>query len=259
MTATRERPPFLFVCGAPGTGNTFLFLSLVEDERVYGIDEDAFGSTLERLVRSEREFGRCPHGVAAFAAFLHALRADRDTLVLKTPNNLHALGLLRRHLPNEVAAVCMVREPRAAIVSGIERHRRPPREVAELWARDMRLLLAPENADVVVARYEQLVTDPDALLDTIARRMPIAPAVRAYARRMRDPARADAARWRRRVEPDVAREIDASVIALGLDALHADVVRRADADGAWEAPPAPRTRLLAPARRLLYRAWYRWS
>ncbi|HEX4936530.1 MAG TPA: sulfotransferase, partial [Gemmatimonadaceae bacterium] len=131
-----ERPPFVFVVGAAGSGTTFMFRCLTQDPDTYGINEDALGPLLAQLQRSEEEFGRCPHSTAAFRDFLHALRADRPTLVLKTPSNLRCVDALRRVLPG-ARFVCLVREPHSAVASGLERHRQPVADVAALWQRDM--------------------------------------------------------------------------------------------------------------------------
>lgn len=56
MTTDARRSPipeFVFVCGAVGSGNTFMFGSLTKDEHVYGINEDGLGTTMRNFLRPE--------------------------------------------------------------------------------------------------------------------------------------------------------------------------------------------------------------
>jgi len=69
-------PEFVYVFGAVGSGNTFMFRCLTQDENTYGVNEDAFGSTLERLVGSEKDYAKCPHSISEFIRFMQALRKD---------------------------------------------------------------------------------------------------------------------------------------------------------------------------------------
>lgn len=256
-TAAVSRPSFVFIVGAVGSGNTLMFLSMIQDGSVYGINEDAFGSTLVRLLRSEREMHACPHSLVAFVRFLEALRGDRSTLVLKTPSNLRQFGDIRSHLPGS-SFICMVREPHAAVASGLARHAQPVSNVADLWMQDMEHVLEQADNHVVVIPFERLVTQPRLALETVTENvLELSPKVADYADRMADPRRASDSWWESRVNADVRKRIREEVRARDLQKLHRELLALA---------PAPlrditRTgRGAHPARRLrrlLFRAWYR--
>jgi hypothetical protein len=250
------RPPFLFVVGAPGSGNTLMFLSLVRDPHVYGVNEDAFGSTLGRLLRNDRAMGTCPHGVSRFVDFMNALRHDRATLVLKTPSNVRELPALREHLPGS-RFICMIREPHAAVASGLPRHRQSAASVAHLWKVDMERVLDSVRDDVLIVPFEALVAGPGRVFEVIAERVgPLSPEVGRYASRMADPERAADAWWQRRIDPDTQREIRRSVLDLDLPQTHRRVLALAPAEFRDGVDRAPVRRPLDRLRRLLFRARY---
>jgi hypothetical protein len=252
------RPQFLFIFGAAGSGNTFMFNCLAQDPGVYGINEDAFGATLERLLQSEREMGKCPHSVSAFVAFLRALRRDRPTLVLKTPSNLRRVELLRKHLP-QPRFICMVREPHAAIASGLERHNLPVREVADLWRRDAQQALELPREEACIVSFEALARDPAAALLEVSRRVfPLSPEATTYALRVNRPERADAAWWQGKVPAQVQAEIRDCVTRLRLTEMYFQLTATdAAAPTSQGRVPGWLSRPLRRAKREVFRGWYR--
>ncbi|TWT89742.1 hypothetical protein Mal64_01210 [Pseudobythopirellula maris] len=223
VTNSPPSPRFVFVFGAVGSGNTFMCSCLVRDSRVYGVNEDAFGATLERLVQSEKEFGSCPHSLEAFVRFLDDLRRDRSTLVLKTPSNLRRLDLIRKHLEG-ARFVYMIREPHAAIASGLERHGLPPEGVADLWAEDARRYLSSRGSDMIAVAYESLTRAPREALERVAAEvMPLDEGVMAYAEQSNRPERSSPNWWRERVGPAKAAEIEAMVASRSLGELYQEI------------------------------------
>ena len=256
-------PEFVFVCGAVGSGNTFTFNCLTQNENVYGIDEDAFGSTLARLLESERTTAKCPHSVDAFLEFLQALRRDRRTLLLKNPGNLRHANLLQKYLPRS-GFVVMIREPRAAIASGIARHREGTsiEDISRRWLRDWQHI-ANLDSDCLTVAYEQLARDPLAVMQRIADRiMPLPDAVFTYARRMHRPERADPERWKTKVDPEVADQIEHWVETLELERHYQSVAAMAEWNG--QAAPSEQAvaarsllrRPLVRAKKEFFRVWY---
>jgi len=251
-------PQFLFVFGAAGSGNTFMFSCITQDANVYGVNEDAFGSTLERLLQSEHEVGKCPHSLKTFLDFLFALRKDRRTLVLKTPSNLRRIELLRKHIPNP-RFIYMLREPHAAIVSGLSRHKQSVEEVAKIWQSDCKLLLDHQADDLTVVGYEQLARDPGAVIDRLAETvLPLSTDVAVYASRMHRPERSDDAWWKAKVSGDVQREIERWVDELALVDLHrqAGGEQTTVANGAVRSPGLLMRPLLR-AKKEFFRGWYK--
>ena len=257
-------PEFLFICGAVGSGNTFMFNCLTQDENVYGVNEDALGSTLHRLIESERDMGTCPHSIEAFLGFLQALRRDRRTLILKTPSNLRYIEILKKYLPRP-RFVTMIREPHAAITSGIARHANgtPIEKNAHIWLGDCRRY-AELGGDCLVVTFEDLARNPEAVMRRISDQvLPLSESVFTYARRMHDPQRADPQRWKTKVDKDVQRQIEHWVDTLQLEDLYRSIsataaTRRPDvSNGRAPAPSRPFRSLMARGTRQFFRGWYR--
>jgi len=241
-----------------------MFNCLTQDENVYGVNEDAFGSTLHRLIESEKSTGKCSHSIEAFLGFLLALRRDRRTLVLKNPGNLRYGKILLKYLPNS-RVVAMIREPRAAITSGVARHSEgtPIEENAKRWLRDCEHIVNLES-DCLVVAYEQLAGDPTAVMQRIADRiMPLSDAVFTYARQMHRPERANPERWKTKVAPEAADQIEHWVQVLELERHYQAVAAKAESNGqvtASEQAVAARSLLRRPLERVkkeFFRAWYR--
>ena len=226
-SATCPPPRFVFVCGAVGSGNTLLFDCLTRDSRTYGINEDALGSTLHRFIRSESDFGRCPHCLDAYLHFLDALRRDRDTLVLKTPSNLRHKSILERHIP-DARFLITVREPHAAIASGTFRHdaSKSVREIGEIWLRDYSLALK-SLGDAMIVPFEHMVTTPETVLKMISSRiMPVAPSVFEYAASVTNASRGSPGWWRSKVGDKTAARIERCVEELRLGEFYETLVER---------------------------------
>ncbi len=209
-------PEFVWICGAVGSGNTFLFRCLTKDPNVYGINEDALGNTLDRFVQSGIDMGTCPHGLESYVDFMHGLRRDRRTLILKTPSNIHFHRKIRKYLPGSRFIVTL-REPHAAIASGLSRHRADVEKVAEIWLKDTRL--AREIADAKhVVNFDELVTSPESVFKTLNNHiLPIDSGVLQYARKHARPRLASPNRWKTRVDNKTRREIELWVERLSLN------------------------------------------
>jgi len=260
----RSIPEFVFICGAVGSGNTFMFNCLAQDENVYGVNEDAFGSTLHRLIESERTMGKCPHSIQTFQGFLQVLRRDRRTLILRTPSNLRHVALLREHLPGP-RFIVMIREPHAAIVSGMARHAPGTsiEKIARIWLADFQYF-AELDCDSIVVTFEELVGNPMAALERVSSRvLPLSEAVFAYARRMHDPQRADGERWKTKVDEEVRRQIEHWVELLELEKVYQKITGEAGQGQTVAvrdiAPNGSSSfwRPLAMVRRQFFRGWYR--
>ncbi|MDM4018842.1 sulfotransferase family protein [Roseiconus lacunae] len=252
-----ETPNLVFVFGAVGSGNTFMYSCLTASPSTYGVNEDAMGATLERLIQSQTETGRCPHAVEAFISFLDALRADRNTLVLKTPSNLRRLTLLRKHLP-DARFVYMIREPHAAIVSGLKRHDANVMGVADHWETDARSYLQHCGGDMVAIAYEDLVRSPDEVFETLDRQtMPIDDEVKVYAHRMNRPERAGANRWKEKVDAVTASEIEREVRERSLSPLYGEIVGATATEGA--AAESVRDNAGTRLKKNLFRIYYRFA
>lgn len=215
---------YVFICGAVGSGNTFLFDCMTRDENIYGVNEDALGATLERLVQSEKDFARCPHSVDTFLAFLDALRRDRRTLVLKTPSNLRRRKLIGQYLADSHFIV-MVREPHAAIVSGLRRHEAGTEveKIARTWLNDYRESVQPDNRTTIVL-FENLIRQPSETLRRIDEQvMTLTPIVFQYAQQLASPQRATPAWWRSSVDGSTQVEIERWVRELRLDKYYEEL------------------------------------
>ena len=265
MVKDSDLPEFVFVCGAVGSGNTLMFQCLIHDKNVYGINEDALGSTLERLLSSQKDMNACPHSVAAFTRFLHDLRGDRRTLILKTPSNIRRHEILIKHLPKS-HFILMVREPHAAIVSGITRHGNDKRiaDIGEIWRRDTEIVLKLSTSGrSSCATYEKLASNPSQVLDQIADQvMPLSPDVYQYAERMAAPERAQANRWKSKVHGSIQQEIEETVKSLSLTELYRQVCELsvAPTESNTNRPLRRTTNLsgrVAQARRIFYRLRYK--
>jgi len=209
-------------------------------------------------LQSEHEIGKCPHSLRVFLEFLFALRKDRRTLVLKTPSNLRRIDLLRQHIPNS-RFIYMLREPHAAIVSGLSRHKQSVEEVATIWQNDCQLLLNHRGDDLTVVAYEQLAREPATVIARLSETvLPLSEDVVTYATRMNRPERSGDEWWRAKVTSDVQQEIEQSVKRLGLVELH----RQAATEG--RATPSDTLkstnilmRPLVRAKKEFFRGWYR--
>jgi len=260
----RSFPEFVFVCGAVGSGNSFMFGCLTRDERVYGINEDDFGETLRALINSQKEVGTCPHADSAFVDFMHALRHDRQTLILKTPCNIRHTQILNKYLPKS-QFLFMIREPHTAIVSGIKRH--GPNysigQIGRIWLEDCLFHTTLPDGSLRVT-FDDLVTDPNSTLRYISNNLlPLSPAVFKYATRISRPERSRGEWWRSMVDEGVQKEIGRCVEELKLSELYRSV------QGAIKNPYRPRVnrysgfdahRLRSPlitAKKQFFRAWYR--
>ncbi len=266
MTTDARRSPipeFVFVCGAVGSGNTFMFGSLTKDEHVYGINEDGLGTTMRNFLRPENA-STCPHAIDEFVAFVHRLRHDRRTLILKTPSNIRFATNIREYLPNS-RFIVMIREPHAAVVSGISRHgeRYSIEDIARIWLSDYEHL-AEAGDDSVVITFDELVSDPTAALSRVAEFLPLGPEVFTYATRVNRPDRSTSEWWKSKIDEPVQHEVERWVAKLGL----AEIYRAAQGNAAAHGPGARVTqrdalagyRFLAPlvaARKQVFRAWYR--
>lgn len=260
--ANRPIPEFVFVCGAVGSGNTFMFGSLTKDPNVFGINEDGLGTTLQNFLRPENA-STCPHAITEYTAFMHRLRKDRRTLILKTPANIRFATSIHEHLPGS-RFIVMIREPHAAIVSGISRHgeRYSIEDIARIWLSDYEHL-AEAGHDAVVITFDELVSDPRAALSRVAEFLPLDTEVFTYATRVNRPDRSTSEWWRSKIDESVQREVERWVDELGL----ADIYRAAQTgEGAGARAPSvetgglARSRVLAPfvvARKQFFRAWYR--
>ncbi len=254
-----EYPHFLFVCGAVGSGNTFLFRCLTEDPQVYGLNEGDIGGFLKRLVESEQGIARCPHAPGEFLRFLHALRADRRTLVEKSPSNIRHKALIQAHLP-DARFVYTLRAPRAAIVSGLSGRavRADVEHVARLWRDDTERMLERDDASRVMV-YEKFLAAPVQALEDMTRGfMPLDATVVRFATRMARGERADPERWKAKVTSEQARDIEYWVTALDLDALYLEVAGGDDRTTRSAAPVLPDwrrrlRRVTAPVFALYYR------
>ncbi len=236
-----DYPAFLFVCGAVGSGNTFLFRSLTEDPQVYGLNEADIGGFMKRLVESEQGIARCPHALAQFLEYLQRLRADRRTLIEKSPSNIRHRTLLREYLPN-ARFLFTLREPRAAIVSGLKGRSILPdvEHVARLWQEDsQRMLVCDETSRVMV--YEHFLANPaEALAHMAEGFLPLADEVVRFASRMARMERADPRRWKQRVSPERAAEIEYWVGTLHLDELYRQIAHgRANGEPVRGGSPQP--------------------
>jgi len=257
-------PEFVFVCGAVDSGNTFMFNCITQDENVFGVNEDALGSTLDRLLLSEQEMGKCPHSVDAFVDFMYALRHDRRTLVLKTPSNIRYTKSIRKYLPKS-RFILMIREPHAAIVSGLERHGVDctVERAARIWLSDRRFYTQLDSDSIAVA-FEDLVTDPTSTLRHVSDRiLPLSPSVLTYAARMYRPERAKPAWWQAKVDERVRKEMEHWVEKLDLSELYRSAGGTAkSSEGQPENSSTGFTArsLVAPlvtAKKEFFRAWYR--
>jgi len=218
LPTARAPVPFVFICGAVGSGNTLMFDCLTRDEHAYGVNEDGLGGILERFLQSEKDFGRCPHCIEAYQQFLDTLRRDRRTLVLKTPSNLRRRAFLKQHL-DDPFFIMMVREPHAAIVSGLRRHGAASgvEAVAEIWLRDYEQYAQPDDRSIVVA-FENLVCSPRETLTQVAQSvMPLSDRVFRYAESVASPQRAAPAWWRSKIDSATEAEIERCVRQLKLD------------------------------------------
>lgn len=200
-------PDFVWICGAVGSGNTFLFRCLTQDPEVYGINEDALGNTLERFIRSEIDMETCPHSVEAYVDFMHRLRKDRNTLILKTPSNIRFHRAISTHLPDS-KFITTIREPHAAIVSGLSRHRTGVERVAGIWLKDT-LLIREIAFETLLVNYDDLITTPEAILERVnTELLPISSAVFRYAKKHARPGLAAPERWRSKVDEKTRREVE---------------------------------------------------
>lgn len=217
----------VFICGAVGSGNSFLYEIITEDQSVYGVNEDAMGGTLNRLVISEKETGKCPHSIKAFKNFLRELQGDREHLLLKTPANLLHVDLILEHFP-ETKFLCTLREPYAAIVSGLARHRQSVEVVAKAWQDDAkRIANMPKNA--VIIPFELLTSSPATVIEQVSQStIPLGEKSVKYAAVKLKVDRQDPKRWEKKVDEETKNKIYQVVEELGLLSLHQELKERAE-------------------------------
>jgi hypothetical protein len=212
----------IFICGAVGSGNSFLYEIITEDPNVYGLNEDAFGGTLNRLVVSENETGKCPHAIKAFKYFIKELQADREHLVLKTPANLLHIDLILEHFP-EAKFICTLREPYAAIVSGLVRHGKSVDIVAKAWRDDaLRIKNSPNNYPVIP--FELLTSNPSQVIDELNEStLPLGERSHKYSAVKLKVDRQDPKRWEKKVDAETRDTIYRVVKELDLLSLHEEL------------------------------------
>ncbi len=219
-------PKYVFIGGAVGSGNTLLFECLIRDPNVYGINEDALGGTLSRLVFSEKEMGACPHSLNAYTSFMETLRGDRKTLVLKTPSNIRQMELIKKYLPDS-KFILTVREPHAAISSGLRRHKADVETVAQIWKSDYKPLLENRDSYLVVS-YEEMVTNPTESLRQVHEKiLTLDDKVIRFGRAIADPDRVSTAWWRRLLDNDTQRKIEEVVLSENLQEIYDELTDNA--------------------------------
>lgn len=254
-------PSFVFVCGAVGSGNTFMFRCLSQDQNVYGVNEVDLGRLLDRLIRSEKLGSKCPHSLDAYVKFMLALKGNRRTLLEKNPANIRYKATLKKYLPNS-RFIAMLREPHAAIVSGLDGRSivSTPESVARLWLSDFELVVQPDT-DAIVVFYDHFVTNPAPILAAIAERiMPVSSDVYTFANRMIHPDRSAQDRWHQKVDAGTGNEIKDWVSRLGLDKLYRDALLRSDAatNGSFDGESWQESQnTVTKAKRLFFKAWYK--
>lgn len=256
-------PEFVFVCGAVGSGNTFMFGSLTKDKHVYGINEDGLGHTMQNFLRPENA-STCPHALDELVALMHRLRHDRRTLILKTPSNIRFATDIRKYFPSS-RFIVMIREPHAAVVSGISRHgeRYSIEDIARIWLSDYEHL-DKTGDDSVVITFDELVSDPSGALSRVGEFLPLGDEVFTYANRVNRPDRSTAEWWKSKVDESMQREVERWVAELGLAEIYQAAQGNAGENKLQDGPrfrgaPA-RNRFLARlvvAKKELFRVWYR--
>lgn len=175
--------------------------------------------------------GGCPSVRALFAAIVRSLAGDAPVCGEKTPGHLYWWRAVADVDPR-VRIVGVVRDPRAAVCSNLERRWSPSLthvHLAELWSIEQRELARAARSlgpRCLVLRYEDVVADPDATRAALARFLgaasarPAAPAERAPERLFLpwetwkanatgaiDPGRAE--RWRGELTPSQQRDVAA--------------------------------------------------
>ena len=204
-----DYPPYLAICGAAGSGNTFLLECLCNHPNTYGIDEDGFGALLKRLLESEKKLARCPHAVSAFKNFVDECRGARDTLIFKTPSNIKHLSSLKNHLPG-LRVIVTLREPYSAISSGLRRHTKlTVKQVIDAWIIDLERV---ESCKEEIVCFEDFIRDPTTTLhrlnDTI---MPISDQVMRFAMQNRRQSKLDSTGSLQGLEPSVKQTIESAI------------------------------------------------
>ena len=190
-----------------------MFNCLTQDSDVYGINEDALGSLLFRLLNSP---DKGPHYIEAYLNFMYALRSDRQTLVLKTPSNIRHAIEIKRYLPTSKFIV-MIREPHAAVVSGMSRHSAGVKKVARIWLSDYQYLKNLTKESVVI-NYEKFILQTSEILQEIdAKILPLPPSVFECAAKFRIQENAEANRWRNLVDTKIEKEVEHWVAELHLE------------------------------------------
>jgi len=259
-------PEFIYVCGAVGSGNSFMYSSLVKDKNIYGINEDAFGTTLKNLLNDEN-ISTCPHSVNEFINFMYKLRKDRMMLLLKTPSNIRYMKLIREYMPNS-RFILMIREPHGAIVSGIKRHGKnySIEEIARIWLKDCEYHY-PLEQDSIVITFEQLIIYPEDTLKLVSEKIvPIGPEVYKYASRVNRPERMGSDWWRSKISKDVQKEVEHWVKALDLNEKYNKIIEsnklsRPETDNKSKQPlQISNLSIIKPFvtfKKQLFRFWYR--
>lgn len=240
-----SHPELLFICGPVGCGNTFLFRSLLQDPRTYGVNEGNLALALANIHNSRETGFSCPHADESFASFLHALAGDRPRFIEKTPASIRYQDMLRAALPH-CRFLFTVREPHAALVSALDGRSvvNDIEHVARLWLSDTSRIEDSTDRDLTIL-YEDFVAAPRPTLERVSERIfPLSDEVFRFAERMARPDRADGERWRGKVDAPTAEAIEHSVQELGLDKRFAWFRERyshlAEADAHASAPTAAR-------------------
>lgn len=257
MNGDQNSANFIFVCGAVGSGNTFLFECLANNQNLYGINEDGLGGLLTRLQQSERNYGFCPHSLEAFANFAYALKGERETLLLKTPSNLSHMDKLVDTLPNSSFIVTM-RDPHASILSGTRRHQRGIDFAAKEWEKDAKQAL-DSLGRVTIVSYEHLMQEPQTCLQAVNDHiMPLDNAVFSYASKAADPYRATGEWWRRNLSNAEIEDIESVVADRELVNLYEQVcgIRAVETPSADARPRSRWRRKLDTWRRRLMKALF---
>lgn len=259
MEDTTDSVDFVFICGAVGSGNTFLFETLANNRSTYAVNEDGLGALLNRLNASEREFGFCPHSVEAFVNFAYALKSDRDVLILKTPSNLAHMEQLAKALPRS-RFIITIREPHASVVSGTRRHGRGLEFAAQEWEKDAKRAIERIDAAIVVS-YENLMADPRATLQPINDHVvPLDKSVFAYASKTSDPYRASPEHWKKNLAAREVSQVQEIVATYQLDTYYQHITGKqytVPSRAAMSPAPAGWRRRVGGLRRRLFKGIFR--
>ena len=97
---------------------------------------------------------------------LSAVRAGRRVILEKTPRHIHAMDVIRGHLPRPRFLI-VVRDGRD-VAASMARRFGDVRVGIDRWIEDNTLAMAERDAeDVIICRYEDFIEDPEAALKRI--------------------------------------------------------------------------------------------